>query len=250
MANCPESIEELEALERLLPLCKRTLYETAKAKIESGAASSRLGAARQIAEETGRPVETIRRYIYRQEDEEKTVTLSQPPTCSLWTGDQESYTPEKYIESARLVMGSIDMDPASNEMAQETVKATIYCTKEDNGLDKPWNGNIFLNPPYSHPDIKYFVDKLLSELKPKQQAILLTNNNTDTNFFHDAAKQAAAICFTKGRINFLKADGSTSSPTNGQVFFYFGENKSGFINEFSQYGLIMELSTVGLPENN
>jgi len=29
---------------------------------------------------------------------------------------------------------------------------------------------------------------LLAELKPGQQAILLTNNNTDTNFFHDAGR--------------------------------------------------------------
>jgi len=41
MAECPESIEELEALERLIPLCKRTLYETARAKLEAGAAHSR-----------------------------------------------------------------------------------------------------------------------------------------------------------------------------------------------------------------
>jgi phage N-6-adenine-methyltransferase len=255
MAECPESIEELEALEQLLPLCKRTLYETAKAKVESGAARSRLGAAKQIADETGRPVETIRRAIYRHEDTEKTVTLSQPenvfklPICSLHTGDQESYTPGKYIESARLVMGSIDLDPASNELAQKNVRAKTYYTKQDNGLEKPWTGNIFLNPPYSHPDIKYFVDKLLSELKPGQQAVLLTNNNTDTNFFHDAAKSAAAVCFTKGRINFLKADGSTSSPTNGQTFFYFGENKREFIKEFSQYGLIMELADIGLSQD-
>ncbi len=161
------------------------------------------------------------------------------PICAVWTGNQESYTPAKYIEAARLVMGSIDLDPASNELAQKTVKAATYYTKEDNGLEKPWIGNIFLNPPYSHPEVKYFVDKLLSELKPGQQAILLTNNNTDTNFFQDAARRAAAMCFTRGRINFLKPDGSISSPTNGQVFYYFGENKEGFIRHFSEFGIMV-----------
>ncbi len=258
--KCPETIEELEELERLLPLCRKTLYETARAKMESGAAYSRREAERQIAEETGRPLSTVRSGIQREqlhnldalhplcEKEEQVAHLEplcekkdQPPICTIWTGDTEWFTPAKYIEAARAVMGSIDLDPASNDEAQEIIQAATYFTKEDNGLNKPWRGNIFLNPPYSHPHVKYFVDKLLSELKAGQQAILLTNNNTDTNFFHNAARQATAVCFTKGRINFLKADGSYSSPTNGQVFYYFGNNKEEFIKYFSEFGILMEV---------
>lgn len=167
---------------------------------------------------------------------------------TLHTGDQESYTPPEYIEAAREVMGSIDTDPASCDEAQAWIKAKVYYTKADNGLGKPWAGNIFLNPPYSHPEVKLFVDKLLRELKPGQQGILLTNNNTDTNFFHDAARRAAAVCFTKGRIRFRKPDGSYSSPTNGQVFFYFGDRVERFSKVFSQIGLIM--GVVGVNMNS
>ncbi len=159
-----------------------------------------------------------------------------------WTCDQESYTPALYIEAARTVMGSIDCDPASNEFAQEVVKASVYYSKENNGLKEKWEGNIFLNPPYSHPDVSQFVEKLLSELSNGQQAILLTNNNTDTNFFHNAARKAAVICFTKGRISFYKSDGVTkSSPTNGQTFFYFGNNKDKFIEVFGEFGFLVEV---------
>ncbi|MCZ6745377.1 MAG: hypothetical protein O7D31_11990 [Alphaproteobacteria bacterium] len=47
-------------------------------------------------------------------------------TATKWTGDPESYTPTKYIEAAREVMGGIDLDPASNMHAQKTVKATEW----------------------------------------------------------------------------------------------------------------------------
>lgn len=163
--------------------------------------------------------------------------------ASKWTRDPESYTPEQYIESARLIMGSIDTDPASNEFANQIIKASTYYTSENNGLDKSWYGNVFLNPPYKQPDIKLFIEKLIQEYESQRvkQAILLTNNNTDTRWFALASRISTALCFTFGRINFYKNDGSISQPTNGQTFFYFGKNRESFIYEFSKYGLIFQL---------
>lgn len=158
-----------------------------------------------------------------------------------FTGDPEGYTPKEYIEAAREVMGSIDLDPASNEYAQQTVKAKVYYTKADDGLHQDWSGNVFLNPPYCHPEIRMFISKLLAHYSAGEisQAILLTNNNTDTQWFYDAASIASAICFTKGRINFYKPDGSTTQPVNGQTFFYFGSSIDKFKTIFTKVGLSM-----------
>lgn len=157
------------------------------------------------------------------------------------TGDEESYTPVKYLESARKVMGGIDLDPASNPMAQKDVRADTYYTVSDDGLMRDWSGRIWMNPPYTARVINQFIDKAVRHFNDGEitQAIILTNNNTDTSWFHQGAAAASAICFTAGRINFLKPDGSTSSPTNGQSFFYFGDNQEKFKEEFSQYGLVM-----------
>lgn len=157
------------------------------------------------------------------------------------TGDEESYTPVQYLESARVVMGGIDLDPASNDMAQQDVQAATYYTVHDDGLSQEWHGRLWMNPPYTARVINQFIDKAVKHYLAGEvtQAIILTNNNTDTSWFHQCAGAASGICFTAGRINFLKPDGSKSSPTNGQSFFYLGDNLAGFNAEFSQYGLVM-----------
>lgn len=162
-------------------------------------------------------------------------------TATKWTGDPESYTPPKYIEAARAVMGGIDLDPASNAFAQETVKAEEWYDEGENGLLQEWRGRVFLNPPYAYPTIAHFIDKLLASIDEGgvSDAILLTNNNTDTKWWHLAAMRATAVCFTLGRINFYKADGSETQPTNGQTFFYFGDDTLAFHSGFSDFGLIM-----------
>lgn len=172
----------------------------------------------------------------------KTQFGSADTTALKWTGDPESYTPAEYIDAARLVMGAIDLDPASDELAQKTVRAVIWYGVKDDGLKKTWNGRVFLNPPYSFPEIQDFIDKLLASLEAGTvtQAILLTNNNTDTKWWHRAARFASAVCFTAGRINFYKQDGSITQPTNGQTFFYFGSNRDSFNVIFSSFGLVME----------
>ena len=61
-----ESLEELEELERLLPLCRKTLYEAAKAKLETGTARTGRETERQLAAELGRSEETIHSAIGRE----------------------------------------------------------------------------------------------------------------------------------------------------------------------------------------
>jgi|TARA_R100001530_G_scaffold4252_1_gene5838 hypothetical protein len=162
--------------------------------------------------------------------------------ATKWTGDPESYTPAKYIDAARNVMGRIDLDPASNAIAQKTVGASEWFDEGEDGLLQEWKGRVFLNPPYAHPTIAHFIDKLCNEIEAGDvtAAILLTNNNTDTKWWHRAATMATAVCFTAGRINFYKADGQLSQPTNGQTFFYFGDDIQTFADLFGAFGLVME----------
>lgn len=157
------------------------------------------------------------------------------------TGEFERYTPSYYIEKARDVLGTIDLDPATSDLAQQTVQAEQYFTAEDDGLGRDWHGRVWLNPPYHRELAPLFIAKLLDELAAGRvsEAIVLTNNSTDTEWFRSAANICDAICFTAGRIHFEVPNAQPVLPTQGQAFFYFGPKLIDFIGVFETVGTCM-----------
>lgn len=155
----------------------------------------------------------------------------------------EWYTPEEYIEAARKVMGSIDLDPASCKFANKVVKATTFYTASDSGLDYEWSGNVFMNPPFEAKLASAFIAKLCDHCKSGEvsQAILLTNNNTDTAWWHLATLSSKVVCFTSGRVPFYDPSGNVAQPTNGHTITYFGMRARSFINVFSRFGICMKV---------
>ena len=126
------------------------------------------------------------------------------------------YTPTCFVESARTVMGSIDLDPASDAEANRIVKATWFYDIHSNGLVQPWVGNVFLNPPGGSDDkgnglVPQFWLKLLTEYfhqKRTKQAVwigysleqLQTLQNTHT----DLTPLDYSICYLRKRIAFIE----------------------------------------------
>ncbi|MBZ9973489.1 phage N-6-adenine-methyltransferase [Mesorhizobium sp. BR-1-1-8] len=182
-----------------------------------------------------------------QENERVTVNILEAGNKhvrgTLGTGENEWYTPAQFIELARTTMGSIDVDPASNPIAQSTVQASTYYTEETNGLDKDWIGNVWCNPPYAQPAIAHFADKMVVEVANgnTKEAVMLTHNYTDTAWFQKLAKAASAICFTRGRVRFESPTGEKASPTQGQAFFYFGADAGRFVDVFRDTGFVVEV---------
>ena len=155
------------------------------------------------------------------------------------SSNNEWYTPKIYTDAAHRVMGGIDLDPASSERANQTVRAKKYFTEKEDGLKQQWNGRIWMNPPYSTGLIDKFVDKLVQSYKEKAvyEAIVLVNNATETNWFQDLASVANTIVFPNKRIRFISADGTQGSPLQGQAIFYLGKQTVAFLKEFAPYGL-------------
>lgn len=154
--------------------------------------------------------------------------------------NDEWYTPSEYIEAARRVMLTIDVDPASCDEAQKVVQAREYYTLERSALEPgvKWWGNVWMNPPFSREKIKAFTQRLVDFYRQgiTSEAIVVTNNGTDTKWFHTLAEEASAICLPRGRISFIHNGERLKGNNKGQVFTYLGRNPELFRREFSRFG--------------
>ena len=164
------------------------------------------------------------------------------PHVSQNSGNNEWYTPPRFIEAARQVMGEIDLDPASSDVANKTVQAATYYTQEDDGLQHDWYGRVWMNPPYASPLIGQFSDKLVEHvsLGGVTEACVLVNNATETAWFGAMLDVADCVCFIKTRVKFLDIDGNPSgAPLQGQAMLYVGPNWGMFGQVFSEFGRIL-----------
>jgi ParB family chromosome partitioning protein len=163
------------------------------------------------------------------------------------TGNNEWFTPNYIVEAARKVMGHIDLDPASCQLANERhVCADTFYDATNDGLDNSWFGRVWMNPPYSGGLLPKFIDKLELELSVGnvKQATVLVNNGTETRWCQKLFTLANAACFVSGRIKFYRADGTTGPPLQGQVVFFLGQDTARFVEVFSALG-----AAVLIPQN-
>ena len=81
------------------------------------------------------------------------------------------------------------------------------------GLETEWNGNIYINPPYS--GIEPFIRKGIEELKKgnAKKCVYLIPVRSDTKYWHDLVmKYAKEIRFVKGRLNFNESKSPAPFP--------------------------------------
>lgn len=182
--------------------------------------------------------------------------IKQPMQVLVSHKELEYYTPSQYIETAKLVLGSIDLDPASSVVANETVRATNIFTQDDNGLNQEWFGNIWLNPPYSKTEGKsnqeLWANKLIAEYQSGRvkSAILLSKAAFGYNWFETLFRNWP-VCLASERIAFVKIDGTSDGMAkHSTAFFYFGDNIKDFSNHFKKWGCIIDQNnlTITLQE--
>ena len=168
-------------------------------------------------------------------------------------------TPPEILDRARAALGgTIDVDPASNAVAQRVVQARTWYGPEDDGLTKPWNGTVWLNGPFS--DLRPWISKLREEIDARRTraAIVLVNCDPSTKWYKWALSMSSAKCDPFTRIKFL-LDGELPKPrmveqedgtvkkvhrTNNkpQSLFYIGDWPTSFYEAFSDLGTVYAVS--------
>lgn len=152
---------------------------------------------------------------------------------------EEWYTPSSFIKAARKVLGTIDLDPASCEIANSVVQAERIYTKEQDGISQPWAGRLWVNPPYGRLGTdrqkgvtELWVDRLIREYEcgNVEQAILLVNAYVYKQWF--APLWSYPICFPTGRLAFWNDRGKTGRSPHASALVYFGENVQKFVDVF------------------
>jgi len=126
------------------------------------------------------------------------------------TSDEYATPPSIWRPLARAV-GGFDLDPASG-CEPEPIAPNRY-TQEDDGLARPWWGDVWLTPPYS--EIADWMEKAAKEAHaPDVDSIMaLVPNRSSTRWFHDYATTADRYVVLDGRLKYEHTDGSAPFPS-------------------------------------
>lgn len=121
----------------------------------------------------------------------------------------EWLTPPEIIRA----LGEFDLDPCAPEKRPWEM-AIRHFTWRDNGLLLPWEGRVWLNPPYGAECSKW-----LGRLAEHGNGIALVFARTETEMWFDHVwPKASGILFLRGRLHFYhvngkRADGNAGAPS-------------------------------------
>ena len=115
----------------------------------------------------------------------------------------EWYTPPGIFDALSI---DFDLDPAHPAERLPWIPAARTFCKADDGLSQPWEGRVWLNPPYGRE-----TDPWLERFVEHGNGIALVFARTETEWFHRHALAVDGWCLIRGRLTFVYADRTPSA---------------------------------------
>lgn len=107
-------------------------------------------------------------------------------------------------------LGPFDLDPSAPVVRPWDTAAKHY-TMHDDGLKQPWDGMVWLNPPYGKETGRW-----LARLADHGRGIALIFARTETEmFFEEVWEKASGLLFLRGRLHFHHVDGRRAAANAG-----------------------------------
>jgi len=156
-------------------------------------------------------------------------------------GTVEWYTPPHVIERARQALGGIDLDPASNDVAQRWIRAGTYYTADDlmSGLARPWFGRVWLNPPFD--DTPTWVRRMCHAYAVGEisAGVLLVNSAPGYAWWEELWRLVPVVLLRE-RLRFIREDGTPGGQAKkGQTVAYCGADVARFAEAFGDLGRLV-----------
>jgi hypothetical protein len=148
----------------------------------------------------------------------------------------EWYTPAWVFRALGI---EFDLDPCSPGAPPSSVPAKRHITKEEDGMQQPWNGAVWVNPPFS--DKRRWYERLCIH----GNGIALMPARTETHDLQAYMNESSALLFLKGRIYFERGSrpaangvgGQTSTPPFGVVLCAYGDLMADVLLDSSLLGV-------------
>ena len=134
------------------------------------------------------------------------------------------FTPKWLIDD----LGPFDLDPCTQTFRpHDTANRHICEDAGGDGFAEEWKGRVWLNPPYGRE-----IGKWLSKLQEHGNGVALVFGRTETKWGQRCIESADAVNFIRGRLSFVRHDGSESSNagTGSMLLAYGSENVSRIFN--------------------
>lgn len=121
-------------------------------------------------------------------------------------------TPQDFFDKLNAVHG-FTLDACATP---DNAKCARYFTKADDGLAQPWDGVVWMNPPYGR-EIGAWMRKAHDASKAGAKVVCLVPARTDTRWWHEYAMNGA-IEFVRGRLKFGGAKHNAPFPCAVVIF--------------------------------